>query len=133
MERGKHGQERLWGNQSVKGLEEGCESENQRLWSNKRGPGAALGVPRRVGFINRERDCEGAGISVWSSMDSSPRIMTGKDGERSIVNEATKASSKCRRVTKETTFIQSVIYSENQPFRQYLWSAYYLPVVTVFV
>lgn len=82
MEGGKQGQERLWGNQYIKGLE-GCESKNQRLWSNKRGHGAALGVPRRIGFINRERHCERAGISVWSSMDSSPRIMTGNDGERS--------------------------------------------------
>lgn len=54
--------------------------------------------------------------------------------EKEAVNEeAMKGSSKCRRVTKETTFIQSVIDSKNQPFRQYLWSAYYLPVVMVFI
>lgn len=45
-----------------------------------------------VDIINRERDGAAAGIFVWSSVDTSPRIMIGEDVERSIVNEAMEVS-----------------------------------------
>lgn len=79
-------------------------------------------------LLRRARNSEGAGIFVWSSVDTSPRIMIGKDIERSTVSKAMKVSNKCRRVTKKTSFI---IYSKNQPFNQYLWNAYYLPAILV--
>lgn len=57
--------------------------------------GAVLDVIRilKKKISPRSRDCEGTGILVWSSMDTSPRIMIGKDIERSMVSEATKVSN----------------------------------------
>lgn len=63
--------------------------------------------------LRTARNSEGAGILVWSSVDNSPRIMIGKDVERSTVNEAMKVSNKCRRVTKKTSFIQLFIQRIN--------------------
>lgn len=42
-------------------------------------------------------------------MDTSPRIMVGKDVEGSTVGQTLKASTKRRRMTKKTAFIQSFI------------------------
>lgn len=91
-----------------------------RGYGQTRRHGAVLGGTKMDDVIKgesksfrRARNSEGAGIFVWSSGDTSPRIMIEKDIESSTVSKAMKVSNKCRRVTKKTSFIQLFIQRIN--------------------
>lgn len=103
-----------------------------------RGRGAVLSVTRVVkvskGGKEVTEEIKGLGRSWAFCLVLQGHFIENHDRRRyrrSTVRPAVEASHNCRRVTKETTFIQSIIYSKHQPLNQYLLSACSLPAILV--